>query len=328
MTTSTSPKNFAVTGVAGFVAARHLKAIAETGNRLVAAVDPHDAVGILDRYAFDVRFFTEFERFDRHLEKLRRGPEADRVHLVSICSPNYLHDAHIRLALRVGAAALCEKPLVINPWNLDGLQELERETGQRIYTVLQLRLHPALVAFRERLQSEPARRHVVQLAYVTARGRWYDVSWKGVEERSGGIVTNIGIHFFDLLVWLFGPVEAAEVHLREARRAAGTLVLANADVRWYLSAESVDLPFTPEPGKRTTYRSITVDGEQLEFSEGFTDLHTRVYDDVLAGRGFGIADARPSIELSHRIRHVPLTAEASAAELRTAVMPAPSVSNR
>ena len=320
--TNSAARNFAITGVAGFVAPRHLKAIADTGSRLVAAVDPHDAVGILDRHAFDVRFFTEFERFDRHLEKLRRGPEADRVQYVSVCSPNYLHDAHIRLALRVGADAICEKPLVINPWNLDGLQELEHETGQRVYTVLQLRLHPALVAFRERLRTQPARRHVVQLAYLTARGRWYDVSWKGVEERSGGIVTNIGIHFFDLLVWLFGDVQRSDVHLREGKRAAGTLALSTADVQWYLSAESVDLPFLPEPGKKTTFRSITVDGEQLEFSDGFTDLHTRVYEEVLAGRGFGIGEARPSIELSHRIRHEPISGARSAAELRAAAMPA------
>jgi UDP-N-acetyl-2-amino-2-deoxyglucuronate dehydrogenase len=255
MSTAASPKNFAITGVAGFVAPRHLKAIADTGNRLVAAVDTHDAVGVLDRYSFDVRFFTEFERFDRHLEKLRRGPEADRVHFMSICSPNYLHDAHIRLGLRVGAHAICEKPLVINPWNLDGLQELEQETGRRVYTVLQLRLHPSLAAFRERLSAAPRRRHSVQLAYLTARGRWYDVSWKGVEERSGGIVVNIGIHFFDLLLWLFGPVERAAVHLRDSKRAAGTLTLANADVQWYLSAESSDLPFTAVPGSKTTYRS-------------------------------------------------------------------------
>ncbi len=319
--THMDPKNFAITGVAGFVAARHLKAISDTGNRLVAAVDPHDAVGLLDRYAFDVRFFTEFERFDRHLEKLRRGPAAERVHVLTICSPNYLHDAHMRLALRVGADAICEKPLVINQWNLDGLQELERETGQRIYTVLQLRLHPALVAFREKLKTESGKRHVVQLAYLTARGRWYDVSWKGVEERSGGIVTNIGIHFFDLLVWLFGSVQGAEVHLREGKRAAGTLTLANADVKWYLSAEAADLPFTPEPGKRTTFRSITVDGEQLEFSEGFTDLHTRVYEEILAGRGYGVDDARPSIELSQRIRQAPITGAAPAVDLRAQVMP-------
>jgi UDP-N-acetyl-2-amino-2-deoxyglucuronate dehydrogenase len=316
-----SDRNFAITGVAGFVAPRHLKAIHDTGNRVVAACDPHDAVGLLDRFGFDVRFFTEFERFDRHLEKLRRGPAADRVHYVSICSPNYLHDAHMRMALRVGADAICEKPLVINPWNLDALNELEDETGRRIYTVLQLRLHPALAAFRERLRAAPGKRHAVQLAYLTARGRWYDVSWKGVDERSGGIVTNIGIHFFDLLVWLFGPVEHAEVHLREGKRAGGTLRLATADVQWYLSAEASDLPFTPVPGSKTTFRSIMVDGEQLEFSEGFTDLHTRVYEEVLAGRGFGIGEARPSIELSHRIRQQPITDPRSAAELRAAVMP-------
>ena len=316
-----SVKNFAVTGVAGFVAPRHLKAIHDTGNRVVAAVDPHDAVGLLDRFGFDVRFFTEFERFDRHLDKLRRGPEADRVHYMSVCSPNYLHDAHIRTALRVGADVICEKPLVINPWNLEGLQELEHETGRRVYTVLQLRLHPALVAFRERLKASPSKRHTVQLSYLTARGPWYNVSWKGVDERSGGIVINIGIHFFDLLVWLFGPAERAEVHLREGKRAAGTLALANADVQWYLSAEVADLPFTPEPGGKTTFRSIVVDGEQLEFSEGFTDLHTRVYQEVLDGRGFGIEDARPSIELSHRIRHAAITHPASAAALRAAVMP-------
>jgi UDP-N-acetyl-2-amino-2-deoxyglucuronate dehydrogenase len=316
-----SARNFAVTGVAGFVAPRHLKAIHDTGNRVVAAVDPHDAVGLLDRFGFDVRFFTEFERFDRHLEKLRRGPEAERVHYVTVCSPNYLHDAHMRAALRVGADAICEKPLVINPWNLDALQELEHETGRRVNTVLQLRLHPALVAFRERLLAAPKKRHTVQLSYLTARGKWYDVSWKGVEERSGGIVVNIGIHFFDLLSWLFGPVERAEVHLREPKRAGGTLALANADVQWYLSAESQDLPFTPVPGSKTTFRSIVVDGEQLEFSEGFTDLHTRVYQEVLAGRGYGIDEARPSIELSHRIRHTPITNAASAESLRAAVMP-------
>jgi UDP-N-acetyl-2-amino-2-deoxyglucuronate dehydrogenase len=299
-------KNFALTGAAGFVAPRHLKAIKDTGNRLVAAVDPHDAVGVLDRFFFDVRFFTEFERFDRHLEKLRRGPAAERVHYLSVCSPNYLHDAHIRLALRVGAHAICEKPLVINPWNLDTLQELERETGGRVHTVLQLRLHPELVALRERLRAEATPRpHDVCLTYVTARGSWYDVSWKGSEERSGGIVTNIGIHFFDLLLWLFGPLAACEVHLRERRRMAGFLELARARVRWFLSADAADLPFTPEPGAKTTFRSITVDGREIEFSDAFADLHTRVYEEVLAGRGFGIDDSRPAIELSHRIRTSP-----------------------
>jgi UDP-N-acetyl-2-amino-2-deoxyglucuronate dehydrogenase len=302
------PKNFAITGVAGYIAPRHLKAIQDTRNRLVAATDPHDAVGILDRFAFDCRFFTEFERFDRHLEKLRRGPEDARVHYVSVCSPNYLHDAHMRLALRVGANVICEKPLVINPWNLDALEELERETGGRVSTILQLRVHPQLVALRERLQADRSKRHSVRLTYITARGGWYHVSWKGHEDRSGGIVTNIGIHFFDLIGWLFGPVRKSVVHLREPQRAAGTLELERADVQWYLSTESGDLPFEPQPGVKTTFRSITVDGEEVEFSEGFTDLHTRVYEEVLAGRGFGIADARPSVELTGRIRSADVVA--------------------
>jgi UDP-N-acetyl-2-amino-2-deoxyglucuronate dehydrogenase len=298
--------NFAMTGVAGFVAPRHLKAIRDTGHRLVAAVDPHDAVGVLDRYGFDVRFFTEIERFDRHLEKLRRGPAPDRVDYLSVCSPNYLHDAHIRLALRVGAHVICEKPLVINPWNLDALQELEVETGRRVNTVLQLRLHPELVALRQKLAtSRAAGPHDVCLTYVTARGPWYDVSWKGSEERSGGLVTNIGIHFFDLLIWLFGGVVASEVHLRDPRRVSGHLELERARVRWFLSADAADLPFAAEPGGKTTFRSITVDGAEVEFSEGFTDLHTRVYEETIAGRGFGIDDSRPSIELTYRLRQTP-----------------------
>jgi UDP-N-acetyl-2-amino-2-deoxyglucuronate dehydrogenase len=296
------PKNFAVTGVGGFVAPRHLKAIQDTGNRLVAAADPHDAVGILDRFAFDVRFFTEFERFDRHLEKLRRGPVEDRVDFVSVCSPNYLHDAHIRLALRVGADAICEKPLVINPWNLDGLQEIEHETGKRVFTVLQLRLHPDLVALKARLDASPATMHDVTLTYITGRGRWYNVSWKGSEERSGGVVTNIGIHFFDLLLWLFGGVESSIVLNREPTKASGFLQLARARVRWSLSTDIRDLPFSPQLGGKTTFRSITVDGSEVEFSEGFVDLHTKVYADVLGGGGFRINDARPAIELAHRIR--------------------------
>jgi UDP-N-acetyl-2-amino-2-deoxyglucuronate dehydrogenase len=266
---------------------------------------------VLDRYFFDVRFFTEFERFDRHLEKLRRGPEAERVEYLSICSPNYLHDAHIRLALRVGAHAICEKPLVISPWNLDALQELEQETGGRVHTILQLRLHPELMALREKLRVDASRQqHDVCLTYVTARGRWYDVSWKGSDERSGGIVTNIGIHLFDLLLWLFGPAVGCEVHLREPRRIGGFLELERARVRWFLSTDASDLPFAPEPGVKTTFRSITVDGREIEFSDGFGDLHTRVYEEVLAGRGFGIDDSRPAIELSHRIR---TTAAASVA---------------
>ena len=300
-------RNFAVTGVAGFVAPRHLKAIQDTGNRLVAAVDLHDAVGVLDTFSFDVRFFTEIERFDRHLEKLRRGPEDGRVHYVSVCSPNYLHDAHVRLALRVGAHVLCEKPLVINPWNLDALQELEREYGRTVSTVLQLRLHPDLLALRQSVAAQPAgRRHRVQLTYVTGRGLWYDASWKGVEERSGGIVTNIGIHLLDVLLWLFGRATRLEVHLRDPRRAAGFLELERADVRWFLSTEPADLPAPLRERGQFVFRSITVDDRDVEFSDRFGDLHTRVYEETLAGRGFRIDDARPSIELVHQIRHAPV----------------------
>jgi UDP-N-acetyl-2-amino-2-deoxyglucuronate dehydrogenase len=295
-------ENFAVVGVAGYIAPRHLKAIRETGNRVVAAVDPHDAVGVLDQYAFDVRFFTEIERFDRHLEKLKRGPAAGRVHWMSICSPNYLHDAHIRLALRVGAQVLCEKPLVINPWNLDQLEAIETETGGRVNTVLQLRVHPALVALRDRLQAASGKRHQVRLTYVTARGAWYHTSWKGVEERSGGVATNIGIHFFDLLLWLFGGVRSRGVHLRDAMRLSGYLDLERADVTWFLSVDPGDLPFQGRPGQTSTFRSVTVDGEEIDFTEGFAELHTRVYERTLAGQGFGIADARPSIELAYRLR--------------------------
>ncbi len=295
--------NFAIIGVGGYVAPRHLRAIRDTGHRLVAAVDPKDSVGILDAYSFDVAFFTEIERFDRHLEKLRRGPAENRVHYISICSPNYLHDAHCRLALRVGADAICEKPLVINPWNLDALQELEHETGRRISTVLQLRVHPRLLELREKLQAEsPGHQHDVQLTYVTARGGWYHVSWKGSAEKSGGIATNIGIHFFDLLLWLFGPAGESRVYHADPQRMAGFLELERARVRWFLSVDHHDLPFVAEPGKRSTYRSITIDGQELEFTEGFTDLHTRVYERTLAGQGFGIDDARPSISLVYRIR--------------------------
>jgi UDP-N-acetyl-2-amino-2-deoxyglucuronate dehydrogenase len=313
------PRNFAITGVAGYIAPRHLKAIQETGNRLVAAADPHDAVGILDRFAFDVRYFNEIERFDRHLEKLRRGAAEQRVDYVSICSPNHLHDAHIRLALRVGADVICEKPMVINPWNLDPLQEIEKETGKRVYTVLQLRVHPELVKLRERLAAERGQRRQVSMTYITSRGQWYDVSWKGHQDRSGGIVTNIGIHFFDLLTWLFGRVRGSEVHVRESHRAAGYLDLDHADVQWFLSTDSTDLPFAPVPGGRATFRSITVDGTEIEFSEGFTDLHTRIYQDVLAGSGFGIDDARPSIELTSAIRTAALKPGSSRAHPKAVV---------
>lgn len=296
-------RNFAVTGVGGYIAPRHLRAIRDTGSRLVAAVDAKDSVGVLDQYSFDVRFFTEVERFDRHLEKLKRTSESERVHYLTVCSPNYLHDAHCRLGLRVGADVICEKPLVINPWNLDPLRELEAETGRRIFTVLQLRVHPKLIELRERLLAErPGKPHEVVLTYVTGRGAWYDVSWKGQMDKSGGVPTNIGIHFFDLLTWLFGEVEAQRVHLKQPRRMAGSIALQRARVKWFLSVDAKDLPFAPEPGGRATYRSITVDGEEVEFSEGFTDLHTVVYREVFAGRGHGIDDVRPSIALAHAIR--------------------------
>ena len=307
-------RNFALTGVGGFVAPRHLKAIRDTGNRLIAAVDPHDAVGVLDRYSFDVRFFTEFERFDRHLEKLRRGPEGNRVHFVSICSPNYLHDAHIRLALRVGADAICEKPLVINPWNLDALQELEQETGRRVHTVLQLRLHPQLIALRETLRAQPAARlYDVCLTYVTARGRWYDVSWKGSDERSGGIVTNIGIHLFDLLLWLFGPVTACEVHLREdrrTRRLPGARARARALVPVDRPARSAVHRRSPASRRRfdrspsTATRSSSAKASPI-CTRACTKRSSRA-------AGFGIDDSRPAIELSHRIRQTPAAVRAGA----------------
>ncbi len=305
------PSNFAITGVGGFVAPRHLRAIRDTGNQLIAALDPKDSVGVLDQYSFDVRFFTEFERFDRHLEKARRGPVEGRMHWLSVCSPNYLHDAHCRFGLRGGADVICEKPLVINPWNLEPLQELEAATGHRVYNLLQLRVHPALVALRDSLAASQATKHDVVLTYVTSRGPWYDVSWKGQLDKSGGVPTNIGIHFFDLLIWLFGSPVEHRVHLSAPRRMAGFLELERARVRWFLSVDSRDLPAAAVPGGKTTHRSITVDGNEIEFSEGFTDLHTRVYAETLAGRGFGIDVARPSITLVHALRTSETTSASS-----------------
>ncbi len=298
--------NFAVIGVGGYIAPRHLKAIRDTGNRLVAAVDPKDSVGILDQYSYDVKFFTEIERFDRHLEKLRRGFEAERIHYVSICSPNYLHDAHCRLALRVGADVICEKPLVINPWNLDALEEIEAETKHRIFTILQLRVHPSLIKLREMLRSAKDI-HDVELTYVTSRGPWYQVSWKGDHDKSGGVATNIGIHFFDLLMWLFGSVNGIKVYHKDDERMSGFIELERARVRWFLSVDKNDLPEQAKAHGKTTYRSITVDGKEIEFSEGFTDLHTKVYEETLANRGFGIKEARPSVQLTHDIRQAPLS---------------------
>ncbi len=298
------PRNFALIGAGGFVAPRHIQAIHDTGNRLIAAADPHDSVGVLDRHFQDVRYFPEIERFDRHLEKLRRESEAARAHYISICSPNYLHDAHVRLALRLGAHAICEKPLVIKPWNLDYLAKLEDESETRVYTILQLRVHEPLVRLKERLDGEsPDRRHRVHLTYVTARGPWYDVSWKGVEERSGGVAMNIGVHLFDLLLWLFGEADRVEVRLKEPRRTAGLLTLKRADVEWFLSVDQADLPkMKSDESKRSTYRSIVMDEEEIDFTDGFQDLHTKMYERILSGRGFGIEDARPSIELVHRLK--------------------------
>ncbi len=302
-------KNFALTGVAGYIAPRHLQAIKDTGNNLVAAMDPHDSVGILDRYFPGTSFFTEFERFDRHLEKLRRTHSSEKVDYLSICSPNNLHDAHIRLALRVGADAICEKPLVLNPWNLDQLQEIENETGKKVYTILQLRVHPALVAIKQALEKQLNKniKHDVVLTYVTSRGPWYNYSWKGREEVSGGVATNIGIHFFDMLMWMFGGVKKNHLFLRESSKAAGFIELQKANVKWYLSIDGKDLPKEAVEKNKSTHRSITIDGKELEFTEGFTDLHTKIYEGIIEGNGYGIETARPSIEAAYDIRHLPVT---------------------
>lgn len=295
-------KNFALIGAGGYIAPRHMKAIRDTGNRIVAAVDRHDSVGQLDQYGFDIRFFTEIERFDRHIEKLRRAGGPERVHYVSVCSPNYLHDAHCRLGMRAGADVVCEKPLVINPWNLDALEQIEAETGRRVNTVLQLRVHPKLLAVREQLAASGNAMHDVQLTYITARGGWYQVSWKGTEEKSGGVAMNIGVHLFDMLLWMFGRDQSVRVEYRDERRIYGTVQLERARVRWFLSVDPADLPESTRAAGRVGYRSMIVDGQEVEFTDGFADLHTTVYREILEGRGFGIADVRPSTELLYRIR--------------------------
>ena len=296
--------NFALIGAAGFIAPKHMQAIRDTGNTLVATVDPHDCVGRLDSYFPDAKFFTEIERFDRFLEKRRRGPEENRVNYVSICTPNYLHDAHVRLALRVGANAICEKPLVISPWNLDALEDLEAEYGRRVYNVLQLRLLEPLQQLKQQLdQGGPGKRPEICLSYITRRGSWYDVSWKGNKERSGGVAMNIGIHFFDMMLWLFGEADRTEVHLNTPRKMSGVLELERARVRWFLSVDEADLPASVREAGKFAYRSMTLDGQEIEFSDGFTDLHTRVYRDILDGRGFGVKDARPAINLAYSINH-------------------------
>lgn len=294
-------KLFAMTGLAGFIAPRHLKAIKDTENILVAAMDPNDSVGIIDSYFPEAAFFKEFERFDRHLEKVKRRGEG--IDYLTICAPNHLHDAHIRAAMRVGADAICEKPLVLNPWNLDALQELELDFGKKVWNILQLRVHPSLISLKTKLNlRENNGRRKVRLTYITSRGVWYQFSWKGDSEKSGGIGTNIGIHFFDMLMWIFGKLQYSELHVRENDCMGGFLSLENADVEWFLSIDQNDIPNSETQIKRT-FRSITIDDEEVEFSDGFTDLHTLVYKETLEGRGFGIDDARASIELVYQMRN-------------------------
>jgi UDP-N-acetyl-2-amino-2-deoxyglucuronate dehydrogenase len=294
-------KNFALIGAGGYIAPRHMKAIKETGNNLIAALDKHDSVGILDNYFPETDFFTEFERFDRHLEKLKR--QGTSIDYVTVCSPNYLHDAHIRFGLKLGANVICEKPLVLNPWNADALMEMEKETGKKVYTILQLRLHPAIIALREKIANGPTdKKYTIDLRYITSRGHWYNVSWKGDVEKSGGIATNIGIHFFDMLLWIFGDVQQNEVYQHEKNAAAGKLVLDKAEVNWFLSIDAKDLPHQMAQEGKRIFRSITIDGEQFEFSDGFTELHTRSYEEILKGNGFPIAETKKSIELVHNIR--------------------------
>ncbi|MBW4985711.1 Gfo/Idh/MocA family oxidoreductase [Mameliella sp. CS4] len=298
-------KNFALIGAAGYIAPRHMKAIKDTGNDLVAALDPNDSVGIIDSHFPEAHFFTEFERFDRHIDKRCRAGGA-RIDYMSICSPNYLHDSHMRFVLRSGADAICEKPLVLNPWNIDGLVEMEQDTGQRINTILQLRVHPSIIVLRDKVRAEATRgrKHEVDLAYITSRGRWYLQSWKGDTRKSGGIATNIGVHFFDMLHFLFGALQDNRVHLNEPTKAAGYLEYEHARCRWFLSLDVNDVPEAPREAGQRTYRSITIDGEEIEFSGGFTDLHTRSYEEILAGRGFGVEENRVAIETVSAIREM------------------------
>lgn len=294
-------KNFALIGAAGFIAPRHLKAIKDTGNTLVAAMDKFDSVGIIDSYFPYADFFTEFERFDRHIDKLRR--QNKNVDYVSICSPNYLHDSHIRFALRQQADAICEKPLVLNPWNIDALLDIEKETGKRVYTILQLRLHPAIIKLREQVMSNPHKIFDIDLTYITSRGKWYHHSWKGEEQKSGGIATNIGIHFFDMLLWIFGEAKEARIEKYEVDHASGFLHLSRANVKWFLSINEEHLPAEIKAQGKKTFRSLQMNGTEVEFSDGFTDLHTASYKHILEGKGFGLAEAKPSVELVHKIRN-------------------------
>lgn len=296
-------KNFALIGAAGYIAPRHMKAIKDTGNHLVAALDNFDSVGIIDSYFPNADFFTEFERFDRHISKLQFDKN---IHLdyVSICTPNYLHDSHIRFALRQGADAICEKPLVLNPWNIDALQNIENETGNKIWNILQLRVHQSIIDLKDKIDNGPKDKiYEVDLTYLTSRGNWYYTSWKGDKTKSGGIATNIGVHFYDMLSWIFGNVKENIVHIHTHDRASGYLELERARVRWFLSINEDVLPQEVQAKGQRTYRSITIEGEELEFSGGFTDLHTRSYEDILGGKGYGLEDARQAIEIVHTIRN-------------------------
>ncbi|GAB1445779.1 Gfo/Idh/MocA family oxidoreductase [Flammeovirgaceae bacterium] len=294
-------KNFALIGAAGYIAPRHMQAIKAVGGNLVAALDKHDSVGILDSYFPDCDFFTEFERFDRHLDKLKR--KGIKIDYVSICSPNYLHDSHIRFALRHGADAICEKPLVLNPWNIDALAEIEKETGRKIYTILQLRLHPSIIALTEKIKNGPKNKvYDVELTYITSRGHWYHHSWKGEISKSGGIATNIGIHFFDMLIWVFGGAKESKVVKISNSKASGHLHLQQANVNWKLSVDYADIPDELKTQGKRTYRSMKLEGDEVEFSDGFSDLHTKSYDLILKGNGFSILEAKSSIETVYGIR--------------------------
>jgi UDP-N-acetyl-2-amino-2-deoxyglucuronate dehydrogenase len=295
-------KNFALIGVAGYIAVRHLKAIHETHNNLVAALDVYDSVGIIDSYFPDTDFFVEFERFDRHIDKLRR--EGKKVDYISICSPNYLHDSHIRFALRSQANAICEKPLVLNPWNFEGLADYEKEMGKKVFNILQLRLHPTIKALREKIRKDPKDKiHDIDLTYITSRGNWYHYSWKGNLQKSGGIATNIGIHFFDMLIWIFGDVKQNITHQLEEDKASGYLELEQARIRWFLSIDADDLPAAVKEKGQRTFRSITMDDEEIEFSDGFTDLHTQTYQEILDGNGYPLEESKKSIEVVYTIRN-------------------------
>lgn len=297
-------KKFALIGAAGYIAPRHMKAIKDTGNTLIAALDKSDSVGVIDSYFPDSAFFTEFERFDRYVDKLRRMSGGQAINYVSICSPNYLHDSHVRFALRCGADAICEKPLVLNPWNIDGLLEIEKDTGYKVNTILQLRVHPAILALKEKVESAPkGKKFDVDLSYVTSRGKWYFHSWKGDEKKSGGIATNIGVHFYDMLHFVFGELQSNVVHFKNDAKASGYLEYKRARVRWFLSVDFEDVPPEQKLVGQRTFRSITADGEQIEFSDGFTDLHTISYQEILAGRGFGLEENRVAIETVAAIRN-------------------------